>query len=106
MKDHIELLKICIAENYKNNRRCFGVVRVSFFTPNPTSLSQAFCFYSPFPLPAHIHKWHKDIKKYLSIMIKEYFLLFLYPHNSMTYGAVFPLLITPNGGYYATDYAG
>ena len=23
MKDHIELLKICIAENYKNNRRCF-----------------------------------------------------------------------------------
>ena len=21
----------------------------------------------------------------------------------MTYGAIFPLLITPNGGYYATD---
>ena len=39
-------------------------------------------------------------------MIKKYFLLFLYPHNSMNYGAIFPLLITPNGGYYATDYAG
>ena len=36
-------------------------------------------------------------------MIKKYFLLFLSPHNSMTYGAIFPLLITFDGGYYATD---
>ena len=59
----------------------FYILFMMFFYPNPTSLSQAFCFYSPFPLPAHIHKWHKDIKKYLLIMIKKYFLLFLSPHN-------------------------
>jgi len=78
-----------------------------FFHPKPNFvIASVSLLRSPFPLPAHIHKWHKDTKKYLSIMIKKYFLLFLYPHNSMNYGTILPLPITPNGGYYATDNVG
>ena len=38
-----------------------------FFYPKPNFvIASVSLLRSPFPLPAHIHKWHKDTKKYLS----------------------------------------